>query len=257
MRLKYPLKDRQRLFDLCMEENEYQFFLGVKKRGDILEYTGIPILVEGEKYHGNGEAYTEAYMKRHVLKEQDIYLLDGHTHPIPEGRDIPPAYAGWTIGRTKKLRDYRDTRLLKMPGGKEYLKWRRARIMEYILILDWHSIERTMIRNELFQRGMEFSEANLIERNGIWFTITNRIWGSNENISEDITVKSESYGGDTAAYLSTRALLEGVPVVPCAVLAKPRRDAVNTPSSRDKFEIIAMKYNPKVFASFERMDIIE
>lgn len=256
MKLKYPIADRQMVLDLCMAENEHQFFLGVRMNDGMLEYAGMPIIAEGEKYQGNGNVYTVAYMKRHMLKEQGIFLLEGHTHPMPEGGKIPPAYAGWTIGRTRELRDYRNERLLEMPGGKGYLEWRKTKIDEY-LKLDTKSPERDGIRMEVIEKSLWFSSANLIEKNGVCFTITNRLEGADDMVVDDITAQKESFGGDTVAFLCMKRFLDEVPIVDYAILAKPKKDAVNTPSSRDKFEIIAMKYNPDVFASFEGIDIIE
>jgi hypothetical protein len=255
MRLKYPAAEQGKIIDLCMKPVESHFFIqvGIDDPGKIMLYQDLPIVVEGGATSiGHLDGWQRADRIAEELKKNGSYLIQGHTHPLPKGRKIPAAYAGWTIARTEELGDYRNKRLIGMPGGKKYLEWRKQKLTE-LKEAGYNTPEGMKIEEELFERSLEFSEAGLIERNGVLFHITNQIG--------DIENDTREHGGDSCNFYDMKTMYsysdDDFPCLDYALLAKPRRDAIGKPSSKDNFEVSAMKYNPDVFGRFEKIDIIE
>jgi hypothetical protein len=253
MRLKYPAGEREKVIDLCMEKNEKVYFVqvGIDEKNDMLIYKDLAKVEDGEKFSVCPlDALNEIFeMKKRAGDNGTGYIM-GHTHPLPEGKRISPAYAGWTIGRTPELRDYRNVRLLQRNGGKDYLNWRNRKIREYHRKASDPEAQKR-IAEEIFNKSIEFGDASLIEENGLLFYITGRI-GSEKDICE---------GGDTSNFVGMKNLFvmsgDDFPCLDYALHAKPREETIWTPSSKDKFEVVAMKYNPDAFGMFEKVEIIE
>ena len=80
-----------------------------------------------------------------------------------------------------------------------------------------------------------------------------------EAITEDFTVTNETFGGDSGNFVGMKDKLDGEEGswLECAIVGKPKKEAVWTPSSKEKFELQAMRYNPKKFGGFEKVEIVD
>ncbi len=246
MRIKIPQQEIDALKALAVLGCESSYLISASRHGHDLLYLDSPIVMKG--YFNNSPAVMQNERFQETLQDsrtRGYVLIEGHTHPEPEGQIIFPYSCGWTLPRTSELRDYRNSRLEKTEPGRRALG-ERLKIIDQIAAEEDEAVRKTLFE-KLIIHSPETAVANFMEISGVNCYITNRVDLRNQyNLINDINPDDGDFQVETRKSLfeiDTFALVHAMP------------QYVHTESSRDKFMLSIFRFAGSDYDSIEKIEV--